>query len=73
MYCEEENNQNNKLDLVKNNILTKLVLIMKTQTEGIKDILCDYAINCKGSESLVNENFWVNYVILLPLVIMKKY
>ena len=57
MYCEEENNQNNKLDLVKNNILTKLVLIMKTQTEGIKDILCDYAINCKGSESLVNENF----------------
>ena len=57
MYCEEENNQNNKLDLIKNNILAKLVITMKTQPEGIKDILCDYASNCKGVESLVNENF----------------
>ena len=57
MYCEEENNQNNKLDLIKNNILAKLVMTMKTQPEGIKDILCDYASNCKGVESLVNENF----------------
>ena len=57
MYCEEENNQNNKLNLIKNNILSKLIMIMKTQPEGIKDILCDYASNCKGVESLVNENF----------------
>ena len=57
MYCEEENNQNNKLDLIKNNILTKLVMTMKTQPEGIKDILCDYALNCKGVESLANDNF----------------
>ena len=57
MYCEEDNNQNNKLDIIKNNILTKLVILMKTQSEGIKDILCDYALNCKGVEALVNENF----------------
>ena len=57
MYCEEDNNQNNKLDLIKTNILTKLITTMKTQPEGIKDILCDYASNCKSVESLVNENF----------------
>ena len=56
MYCEEDN-QNNKLDIIKNNILTKLIMLMKTQTEGIKDILCDYALNCKTVESLMNENF----------------
>ena len=56
MYCEEDN-QNNKLDIIKSNILTKLILLMKTQTEGIKDILCDYALNCKTAESLINENF----------------
>ena len=57
MFCEEDNNQNNKLDIIKNNILTKLIILMKTQSEGIKDILCDYALNCKGIEALVNENF----------------
>ena len=57
IYCEEENNSNNKLDIIKNNILTKLIIIMKTQPEGIKDIICDYALNCKSVESLVNENF----------------
>ena len=57
MYCEEENNQNNKLDIIKNNILTKLLAVMKTQTEGIKEILCDYISNCKGVDSLINENF----------------
>jgi len=57
MFCEEDNNQNNKLDIIKNNILTKLIMLMKTQSEGIKDILCDYALNCKGVEALVNENF----------------
>ena len=57
MFCEEDNNQNNKLDIIKNNILTKLIILMKTQSEGIKDILCDYALNCKGVEALVNENF----------------
>ena len=57
MFCEEDNNQNNKLDIIKNNILTKLVILMKTQNEGIKDILCDYALNCKGVEALVNESF----------------
>ena len=57
MYCEEENTQNNKLDIIKNNILTRLIMTMKTQPEGIKDILCDYAQNCKTVESLVNENF----------------
>ena len=57
IYCEEENNANNKLDIIKNNILTKLIIIMKIQPEGIKDILCDYTLNCKSNESLVNENF----------------
>ena len=57
MFCEEDNNQNNKLDIIKNNILTRLIMTMKTQPEGIKDILCDYAQNCKTVESLVNENF----------------
>ena len=57
MYCEEDNNQKNNLDIIKNNILSKLVMLMKTQSEGIKDILCDYALNCKGVEALVNENF----------------
>ena len=39
MYCEEETNQNQnkQLDLIKNNILTKLIMIIKTQQDGIKD------------------------------------
>ena len=59
MYCEEESNQNQnkQLDIIKNNILIKLITTMKTQSEGIKDIFCDYILNCKGTESLVNENF----------------
>ena len=59
MYCEEETNQNQnkQLDIIKNNILIKLITIMKTQSEGIKDIFCDYILNCKNVESLVNENF----------------
>jgi len=59
MYCEEETNQNQnkQLDLIKNNILIKLITIMKTQGEGIKDIFCDYILNCKGAEALINENF----------------
>ena len=58
MYCEEETNQNQnkQLDLIKNNILTKLITTMKTQYEGIKDIFCDYILNCKNVEALVNEN-----------------
>ena len=59
MYCEEETNQNQnkQLDLIKSNILIKLITTMKTQHEGIKDIFCDYILNCKNVESLVNENF----------------
>ena len=59
MYCEEETNQNQnkQLDIIKNNILIKLITIMKTQSEGIKDLFCDYILNCKNVESLVNENF----------------
>ena len=58
-YCEEETNQNQnkQLDIIKNNILIKLITTMKTQSEGIKDIFCDYILNCKNVESLVNENF----------------
>ncbi len=59
MYCEDETNQNQnkQLDIIKTNILTKLINVMKSQSEGIKDIFCDYILNCKGAESLVNENF----------------
>ena len=59
MYCEEEanQNQNKQLDIIKNNILIKLITTMKSQSEGIKDIFCDYILNCKGVESLINENF----------------
>ena len=59
MYCEDEinQNQNKQLDIIKTNILTKLINAMKSQSEGIKDIFCDYILNCKGAESLVNENF----------------
>ena len=59
MYCEDETNQNQnkQLDIIKTNILTKLINAMKSQSEGIKDIFCDYILNCKGAESLVNENF----------------
>ena len=59
MYCEEETNQNQnkQLDIIKNNILIKLITTMKSQSEEIKDIFCDYILNCKGAESLINENF----------------
>ena len=59
MYCEEETNQNQnkQLDLIKNNILTKLIMIIKTQQDGIKDLFCDYILNCKNVDSLINENF----------------
>ena len=62
MYNEEDNKEENKeentiLDKMKTNILSMLVSALKTQPDGIKDILCDYILNCKNIETIINENF----------------
>ena len=58
MYCEDETNQNQnkQLDIIKTNILTKLINAMKSQSEGIKDIFCDYILNCKLTSAFISSN-----------------
>ena len=67
MYNEEESKEENKdeniiLDKMKSNILSMLINLLKTQPDGIKDILCDYILNCKNLEIIINENFLSKFV-----------
>ena len=58
IYNDEDNNlnANGGLDKKKINIIISLMNNLKYGIDGIKEIICDYIINCKNEELLVNEN-----------------
>ena len=58
MYNDEDNNFNSYggLDKKKINIIISLMNNLKYGIEGIKEVICDYIINCKNEEILINEN-----------------
>ena len=58
IYNDEDNNlnMNGGLDKKKINIIVSLMNNLKYGIDGIKEIICDYIINCKNEELLINEN-----------------
>ena len=58
IYNDEDNNlnMNGGLDKKKISIIVSLMNNLKYGIDGIKEIICDYIINCKNEELLINEN-----------------
>ena len=58
IYNDEDNNlnMNGGLDKKKINIIVSLMNNLKYGIDGIKEIICDYIINCKNEELLINQN-----------------
>ena len=58
IYNDEENNLNinGGLDKKKINIIISLINSLKYDIDGIKEVICDYIINCKNEDLLINEN-----------------
>ena len=57
-YNDEENNfaLYGGLDKKKTNIIIQLITYLKNGVEGIKEVFCEYIINYKNEELLINEN-----------------
>ena len=57
VYNDEENNFSNcgKLEKKKINIILQLITYLKMGVEGIKEVFCEYIINYKNEELLINE------------------
>ena len=60
LYKDEENsfNKNGGLDKIKINIVSQLIKYLKKGVEGIKDIFCEYIINCKNEELLISDTIF---------------
>ena len=60
MYNDEENNlnKNGGLEKLKINIASQLIKYLKKGVEGIKDVFCEYVINCKNEELLINDKIF---------------
>jgi len=60
LYKDEENsfNKNGGLDKIKINIVLQLIKYLKKGVEGIKDIFCEYIINCKNEELLISDTIF---------------
>ena len=58
IYNDEENNFNayGGLDKKKTNIIIQLINYLKMGVEGIKEVFCEYIINYKNEELLINES-----------------
>ena len=58
IYNDEENSFNifGGLDKKKTNIIMQLISYLKIGVEGIKEIFCEYIINYKNEELLINES-----------------
>ena len=58
IYNDEDNNLNinGGLDKKKINIIISLMNNLKNNIDGIQEIICDYIINCKNEDLLINEN-----------------
>ena len=58
IYNDEENNLNinGGLDKKKINIIISLMNNLKYNIDGIQEVICDYIINCKNEDLLINEN-----------------
>ena len=57
IFNDEENNFNSYggLDKKKSNIIMQLIGYLKMGVEGIKEVFCEYIINYKNEELLINE------------------
>ena len=57
IYNDEENNFSScgGLDKKKSNIILQLIGYLKMGVEGIKEVFCEYIINYKNEELLINE------------------
>ena len=60
IYNDEDNsfNKNGGLDKLKINIVSQLIKYLKEGIEGIKDMFCEYIINCKNEELLINDKIF---------------
>ena len=58
IYNDEENNfsVNGGLDKKKASIIMSLINYLKLGVEGVKEVFCEYIINYKNEELLINEN-----------------
>ena len=58
IYNDEENNFSlyGGLDKKKTNIIIQLITNLKMGVEGIKEVFCEYIINYKNEELLINES-----------------
>ena len=58
IYNDEENNFSlyGGLDKKKTNIIMQLITNLKMGVEGIKEVFCEYIINYKNEELLINES-----------------
>ena len=58
IYNDEDNNLNTNggLDKKKINIIISLMNNLKNGVNGIQEVICDYIINCKNEELLINDN-----------------
>ena len=58
IFNDEDNNLNSNggLDKKKINIIISLINNLKYGIEGIQEVICEYIINCKNEELLINEN-----------------
>ena len=58
IFNDEDNNLsiNGTFEKKKINIIINLMNNLKNNVDGIKEVICDYIINCKNEELLINEN-----------------
>ena len=58
IFNDEENNFNlyGGLDKKKSNIIMQLIANLKLGIEGVKEVFCEYIINYKNEELLINES-----------------
>ena len=58
IYNDEDNNFSSYggLDKKKSSIIIQLINYLKKGVEGIKEVFCEYIINYKNEELLINEN-----------------
>ena len=60
IYNDEDNslNKSGGLEKLKINIVSQLIKYLKKGVEGIKDMFCEYIINCKNEELLINDKIF---------------
>ena len=50
------------LDMIKSNILTGLITPLKNNVYGVSNIFCEFTLNCKSEDGILNESFLTKFV-----------